>query len=959
MKYALGDKLHGFVFEQSRHIKELGGDLYILRHVHSGALLCYIDCDDRNMTYSITFATPSHDSTGVFHILEHSVLCGSEKYPVDDPFVELMKSSLYTFLNAMTFPDKTMYPVSSMNDKDLMNLMSVYTDAVFRPLIYRDEKAFRQEGWHIERDENGKPYYQGVVYNEMKGALGDPDENLYQAVFQESYEPCQYTTVSGGHPDHIIQLTYEDFIANHKKYYHPSNARFYLYGKMEIEEKLRFLDEEYLSKVEPQEAVKEPKITVRHQEKPFYCTYTADGARTGEDYIAFTYPIGEMPDFTTYLGLSVLTDILADTNYDPLKKRLLNKGLAVECECDMIEDIAYPLFTIKLRHCNASRLGEIEKVITDCLKDCAAGLDHEAVKAKLNTVEFALREGSAAGLTKGLYYNIQIADTWLYDYEPWRYLEYEQPLETIKAILDKGYFEDLIQAFLLLNENRNIVVMTPTAAEKKYAEPDDTRADARILFPDGSSFESGCENTSEQDTADTEIEKDACVPHLNLSDVDKKAQPYVTQERQKDGAPFLYHPLKTDGIVYADLFFDIGGADDDELFYISILSALLTNIATEKTDGSALQTKIGLYTGSMGMSGTVSSYGDRVISAVTLRFKALAENYAQAAALAEEILTQTVFDDKKAICALIDQMVTEMQLSFINNSSQLAATRAAANRNVRDAILDKTGGVAFYLRLKELKESLAADPDAFDRLKANLAGVYETYIKNGRAVCSLACDEGSFAAIKDTPLPMRERLTDSMRQAQTSLLCGNIALAAPCDIVFNGCSFNAEKELSGGVLMLAKKILSLEYLWQKVRVENGAYGCATVQNPAKRLDMWSYRDPQIRSTLETFKNAADYLSGLRLSDRALEDYIISVVRTLDNPQLPRATAYLSSVYHLLGRDNDAVQRERDELLTATLEELNAIGENLKADAKNASWCTVGSAENIEANKDLFDEIIRL
>ena len=271
MKYNIGDKIHGFVIEQSRHIKELGGDMYIMRHAHSGAMLCYIDNDDRNMTYSITFATPSHDSTGVFHILEHSVLCGSQKYPVDDPFVELMKSSLYTFLNAMTFPDKTMYPVSSMNEKDLMNLMSVYTDAVFRPLIYDNEIAFRQEGWHIERDDSGKLYYQGVVYNEMKGALGDPDENLYQAIFSESYEPCQYTTVSGGHPDHIVKLTYEDFIADHKKHYHPSNARFYLYGKMDIEEKLSFLDKEYLHDVEPQSAVKEPKISLRKQEAPYYC----------------------------------------------------------------------------------------------------------------------------------------------------------------------------------------------------------------------------------------------------------------------------------------------------------------------------------------------------------------------------------------------------------------------------------------------------------------------------------------------------------------------------------------------------------------------------------------------------------------------------------------------------------------------------------------------------------------
>lgn len=942
MKYNIGDTLHGFVVEQRRHVKEIGGDLYILRHTHSGAMLCYVDNDDRNMTYSITFATPSHDSTGVFHILEHSVLCGSQKYPVDDPFVELMKSSLYTFLNAMTFPDKTMYPVSSMNDKDLMNLMSVYTDAVFRPLIYDNENAFRQEGWHIERDENGKPYYQGVVYNEMKGALGDPEETLYQAVFNESYEPCQYTTVSGGHPDHIVKLTYEDFIANHKKYYHPSNARFYLYGKMEIEEKLRFLDEEYLSKVEPQEPIKEPKITVKKQEKPFYCTYTVNNVKKNEDYIAFTYPILEMPAFTTYLGLSVLTDILADTNYDPLKKRILDKGLAVECECEMIEDIAYPLFTIKLRHCDASRLDEIEREITACLTECSEGLDREAVRAKLSTTEFNLREGSAAGLTKGLYYNIQIADTWLYGYEPWRYLEYEESLATLKEIMEKGYFEDLIRVFLLWNKERNIVVMTPTATEKKYAEPDENAA----------------VTTNVSSASGREEKKDARIPHLNIDDIDKKAVPFLTEVKGKE-TPFLYHPLKTDGIIYADLFFDIGQANDDELFDISILSSLLGNLATCDTDGKTLQTKLGLYTGSLSMSGSVSSCDKRVISAAVLRFKALADNYAQAASLAEEILTKTIFDDQKAICDLIDQMVTELQLGFINNSSQIAATRAAATHNTRDAILDKTGGICFYQRLKALKEALSADPESFAALKDRLETVYAKFIQNGKAVYSLACDEESYEKIKEIPLPIQRVLTDTLSQADSPLLTGNVALCAPCDIVFNGYSFNTDSDLSGGALLLAKKILSLEYLWQKIRVENGAYGCGTIPNSAKRLDMWSYRDPQIGITLNTFRKAADFLAGLQLSDRALEDYIISVVRSLDNPQLPRATAYLSSVYHLLGRDNAAIQKERDELLSTTVGDLNAIGEKMNKHASSASFCTVGSAENIEANKDLYDEILRL
>lgn len=937
MKYTIGQQIHGFVVEQSRHIHELGGDLYILRHVHSGALLCYIDNDDRNMTYAVTFATPSHDSTGVFHILEHSVLCGSRKYPVDDPFVELMKSSLYTFLNAMTFPDKTMYPVSSMNEKDLMNLMSVYTDAVFRPLIYDNENAFRQEGWHVEKDADGKLYYQGVVYNEMKGALGDPDENLYQAVFGESYEPCQYTTVSGGHPDHIVKLTYDDFIANHKKYYHPSNARFYLYGRMDVESKLRFLDEEYLHDVEPQPAVREPKITLKKQEKPFYCTYTADSEKQGEDYIAFTYPVGEMPDFETYLGLSVLADILADTNYDPLKKRILDKGLAVEVDCEMMEDVASPLFTVKLRHCDSSRLSEIEREITGCLRECAAGLDREAVMAKLSTAEFNLREGSAAGLTKGLYYGIQIADTWLYDYEPWRYLEYEAPLAAIREKLNDGYFERLIQTVLLDNAYRNIVVMTPTAAENKYADP--------TQEPDGYIAEN---RRAERDP----------IPHLSLSDIDRRAVEYTTQKREQDGTPYLYHPLKTEGIVYANLFFDIGGASEQELFHLSILSALLTNVATADTDGQTLQTRLGLYTGAMGMMGTVSSYGGRTISAATLRYKALAEHYAQATSLAEEVLLKTLFDDKKAIVDLIGQMLTDLQLGLINNSSQLAATRAAANHNVRDAISDRTGGITFYCNLKALKEALDSDDGAFDALRADLEHVCDRFIRNGRAVFSLACDEESYEKIKAVPLPMHARLTDTLSDAHADLLSGNVALTAPCDIVFNGYSFNTP-EASGGVLLLAKKILSLEYLWQKVRVENGAYGCGVTLTPSSRLDMWSYRDPQIAVTLDTFDKAADFLRNLSLSDRAVEDYIISVIRGLDNPQLPRVAAYLSDIYYLLGKGQQAMQQERNELLDATLGDLNALGKRLSGCAAHASRCTVGSAENIRRSADLYDELITL
>lgn len=938
MKYNINDRIHGFTVEQSRHIKEIGGDLYILRHAHSGAQLCYIDNDDPNMTYAVTFATPSSDSTGVFHILEHSVLCGSDKYPVDDPFVELMKSSLYTFLNAMTFPDRTMYPVSSMNEKDLMNLMSVYTDAVFRPLIYDNENAFRQEGWHIELDEDGKPYYQGVVYNEMKGALGDPDEILYTAVFREAYEPCQYTTVSGGHPDEIVKLSYEQYIATHKKYYHPSNARFYLYGKMTLEDKLRFLDEEYLSKTDRQEPIAEPEVRIRKQSAPYHCTYTADEVKSGEDYIALTYPVENMPSMERFLALSVLANILSETNYDPLKKRILDKGLAVEAECGMMEDVSYPLFTVKLRHCDAARLDEIDAEVTACLTELVSGgLDRDAVRAKLSTAEFSLREGNASGLTKGLYYGIQITDSWLYGCEPWRYLEYEEALESIKAQLDNGLFESLIREVLLDNADRSVVVMTPAASEKRYAEP--------TAMPDGYS------------AGDRRCDADP-IPHLNLSDIDRKVKPHITELRTVGGAPYLYHPVKSDGIIYTSLFFDIADAGDDELLYLSLISGLLTNLGTAAHTGEELQTQLGLYTGSMSLSDAVFDSGNKVISAMVLRTKAIAENYARAAALCEEVAAATRFDDSKAILDVINQLFTEMQLNLINNSSQLAAGRAAAVLYVRDAITDKLRGLSFYLRLKALKADLDSGAVSFDALRAELERVYTKFIAAGKAVCTVACDEDSAAVIASAPLPMKDRLTDRLSAASTALLTGNAALTAPCDIVFNGFCRRLSDEIRGGELLLCKKILSLESLWQKIRVENGAYGCGALPGAARRLDMWSYRDPQIRSTLDTFGDAGAFLSALDLSGRAVEDYIISCVRGLDNPLTPQAQGYVSDLLYLSGRGDDVLQQERDELLSATLDSVHAVGERIGA-CPDCAYCTVGSTENITANAALYDEIHKL
>ena len=929
---------------QHEFLKDTGCDSLLLVHKKTGARVALLPSDDDNKVFYIGFRTPPKDSTGVAHIIEHTVLCGSRAFPVKDPFVELVKGSLNTFLNAMTYPDKTMYPVASTNDADFRNLMNVYLDAVFYPNIYREEKIFRQEGWHYEMESPEDDLtINGVVYNEMKGAFSSADEYLERVIFNGLFPDTSYGVESGGDPKNIPDLTYEQFLNFHSRYYHPSNSYIYLYGDMDMADTLAWLDEKYLSafeKIEIDSEIKKqaPFAQMKRVEDVYPIADEEDEKEN--TYLAWNVVTGDPLSIKEMIAYDVLDYALLSMPGAPVREALLEAGIGRDVTGAYNDGILQPYFSVEARGAEREDADRFEEIIRKVLTDQAeGGIDKKSLMAGINYLEFQFREADYATYPKGLMYSIDVFDSWLYDENaPFVSLKQLAAYEELRHDVETGYFEKLIKEVLLDNAYRNIVVMEPTASEKKYAEPTEE--------PDGYSAEN---RRAETDPT----------PHLNLSDIDRNAVPYPTEKRGKDGTPYLYAPQKTDGIVYADLFFDISQASEKELFHLSILASLLTSVATLETDGAALQTKLGLYTGSMDAGMTATSYKGAVISALTFRFKALASCYAQAVTLAEEVLTKTVFDDQKAICDLIDQIFTDMQLGFINNSSQLAATRAAASHNVRDAIADRTGGLEFYQNLKELREQLRDDESAFDRLKESLENVYEKFFKNGRAVFSLSCDEDSFKEIESVSLPMQANLTDRLENADMPLLSGNVALTAPCDIVFNGYSFNIADEMNGGALLLAKKILSLEYLWQKIRVENGAYGCGTVPNSAKRLDMWSYRDPQIGITLNTFKQAGDFLSSLQLSDRAVEDYIISVIRSLDNPQLPRTTAYLGAVYTLLGRSYEDIQKERDELLSATLSDLNEIGKVLQKASQNAAWCTVGNPENITANKALYDEIITL
>ena len=683
------ENLQAYTVISKQWIKELKSDGWLLKHNRTGARVALLQNDDENKVFYIGFRTPPKDSTGVAHIIEHTVLCGSEKYPVKDPFIELAKGSLNTFLNAMTYPDKTVYPVASCNDKDFRNLMDVYLDAVFHPNIYREEKIFRQEGWHYElEDAEDELTINGVVYNEMKGAFSSPDDVLYREIMNSLYPHTSYAVESGGDPDVIPELTYEDFLAFHQRYYHPSNSYLYLYGNMDMEERLAYLDREYLSKydaisVDSVPATEPPFEKCVFVEKE-YPIMESESERKNT-YLSYNVSLGEALDRKVSVGFQALADAVVGAPGAPVRKALLDAGIGTDI-IDIYEaDVKQPYYSIVAKNAEEFQREDFVRIVEETLSGLVRdGVDKTALRAALNHDEFKYREADFGSYPKGLMYGLRMLKTWLYDDEkPFEYLELDEAYLELKEAVSASYYEEMLRKLLLGNTHKSIVTVYPVKGltgkrEKALADRLSARKAAMTAEEIADIVAGTAALTAYQEEPDS-LEDLMKIPLLERKDIGKKARPYCNEVRRAGDTTLLYHDIDTNGIGYLRFLFDLRQVPEELFPYVGLLQTILGLVDTGKRSYSELYNEINLQTG--GIAPVVNVYTnaeDTTQYKLTfeLKVKALYENLPQAFALAGEILTESVYSDQKRLLELVAENRSDKQAQMMDAGHSLAAGQA-------------------------------------------------------------------------------------------------------------------------------------------------------------------------------------------------------------------------------------------------------------------------------------------
>lgn len=687
MSYCVNQVYHGFKLLEEKKLEDINSTARIFAHEKSGARLLSIENDDDNKVFSISFRTPPESNNGLPHIMEHSVLCGSRKFPTKEPFIDLLKGSLNTFLNAMTFSDKTMYPVASRNDKDFYNLMDVYLDAVFYPKIYSIPEILMQEGWHYELGSKDDDItYRGVVYNEMKGALSSPESVLMRKVQESLFPDTPYYFESGGDPDNIPELTQEKFIAYHKKYYHPSNSYIFLYGNGDIDKELGFIDDNYLKDFDKADV--DSKISVQMpynkvKEVKYYYPIGEDEDENNKTYVSMNFATGKSTDKEMYLAMGILSDILLGTTASPLKKALVDAEIGKDVFGIYDNSVQQPTFSIIVKNSNENMKEKFKKVVYDTLNGLVQnGIDKKLIEASINSNEFRLREADYQGLPKGLVYSIKCMDSWLYDSDPLMHLEYESTLNKVKSALTTDYFEKMIDKYILKNTHASIIVLSPQKglSESRAEEVKKNLKEFKDNLSDGQLqdiIESTSRLKTRQETPDTKqnIEK---IPLLKLSDINKTAEKIPEEIKEADGVKVLCHPMFTNGIAYVDLLFDTSCVKQEDLLYAALLADVLTKVDTTSRNYMDISNDIYINTGDIKFSFDVydeKGNSDNFSSKLTVRSKALTDKIPEMMELLEDIINNSKFDNKKRIKEIVQEARSQYEMRIYDRGHAVVAKR--------------------------------------------------------------------------------------------------------------------------------------------------------------------------------------------------------------------------------------------------------------------------------------------
>ncbi len=947
-------------------LTDLHTEGYLLEHVKTHARILLLENEDENKVFNIAFRTPPANSTGVAHIIEHTVLCGSREFPLKDPFVELVKGSLNTFLNAMTFPDKTMYPVASCNDTDFANLMHVYLDAVFYPNIYQKEEIFRQEGWNyqIESPED-EITYNGVVYNEMKGAFSSPEEVLNRQMQNILFPDTPYGVESGGDPECIPDLTYEEYLAFHQKYYHPSNSYIYLYGAMDFEERLRWLDEHYLSHFDvitvDSEVPLQAPFSKRREER---CEYPVAAEDPLEDatYLVYAMVAGTSLDVELTNAFSVLDYALLSSPGAPLKQALLDAGIGKDIMSSYDSGILQPVYAIIAKNANETDREKFVEVIRDTLqKICAEGIDKKALYAGINAMEFRAREADYGTYPKGLMYGLAVFDSWLYDEEkPFDYLRFDV-YEKLKKDAETGYFEELVQKYLLDNPHGAVLASVPKRGltqEKDRAVQEKLKAFKESLSAE--ELQELIEKTKrlhafqEAPQSQEELMK---LPMLTREDIGKKAAGFSNTEYEWDGVKVIHHDVFSNGIAYLDLLFDISRVNREDIPYLGILKAVLGMVNTEKHTYQELNNEINANTG--GISAGISMYpacgGDEVTAFVGIRASMLYDKMAYAYQIAQEVLYTSDFGDDRRLYEILAKLKSRLSMQMASHGHQTAATRALSYFSKYSAFQDAVSGVSFYRLVTDLEEHFEEKKGLLKEKLAMLSG--ELFCREGLLV-SLTCDE---QGLKEMQAPFTEfvsKLPHAAEPKKDNTLVPeqkNEGFTTPGQVQFVARAGNFKKAgfAYTGLLQIVKVMMSYDYLWQNIRVLGGAYGCMAAFGRTGDSMFVSYRDPKLEETNAVYEGVPAYLEQFDADEREMTKYIIGTISDLDTPLTPSMKGSRSLNAYFCGITEEDVQRERDEILQAQPEQIRALAPLMRAILEGGNLCVIGNEQKIQESGSLF------
>ena len=963
--------LSAYRLVSERYIGEMDSQGMVLEHKKSGARVFLMANGDENKVFFIGFRTPPDDSTGLPHILEHSVLEGSEKFPVKDPFVELVKGSLNTFLNAMTYPDKTVYPVASCNEKDFQNLMDVYLDGVFHPSIYREPKIFMQEGWHYELADAESPLtINGVVYNEMKGAFSSPESVLDRYTRKVLFPDTPYQYESGGDPAQIPSLTYEKFIDFHKNYYHPANSYIYLYGDMDMAEKLTWLDEAYLHAYDREDCGAQSLIPFqkpfdRAVEEEITYSVTEEENTKAKTYLSVNTVVGTDLDPELYVGFQILEYALIHAPGAPLKQALIDAHIGQDILGGYENGILQPYFSVIAKNAEREQKEEFLSVVKGTLRRLAEqGIDKKSLLAGLNYYEFRYREADYGSAPKGLMYGLWSMDSWLYDGDPALHLCYQKTFDTLKAGVENGYFEGLIRDYLLDNPHEAVLTVSPSPgqtareeaalaarlAERKAGltseETEKLAAETRAL-----------KAYQEEPSRPEDLEK---IPMLSREDIAREGVPFSHEVKEEEGVKVVHTALFTSGIGYLQLLFDARRVPQEDLPYVGLLKSILGYVNTERYTYQDLSSEI--YLNSGGIDFSVASYprADGEFGGFfCAKAKVLYPKLSFAFSMIGEILTKSQLDDEKRLGEILDETCSRARMKMENGFHGAAVGRASSYFDAVSAFDDCVGGIGYYQFLENVASRYGKETEFRGEVQRKLRETAERLFAADNFLVSYAADQEGYGYLPDALASFRTLLP--LKGGSVQPFCfeksnrnEGFTTASQVNYVAR-CGRFAPKAYTGALRVL-KVILNYDYLWINLRVKGGAYGCMSGFSRYGKGYLVSYRDPGLTGTNAVYEGIPAYLKDFQADERDMTRYVIGTMSDVDAPLTPASRGARNLSAFLSGVTNETIQKERREILEVTQEDIRALADILADILGTGALCAIGNGGQIKENSSMFAEV---